>query len=163
MSSFIGFLFLWMYLVFPQRNLPVPCIKVTGLELQWGRGFMWSTARAVAEEVAGWNTWIFFFNWSIIALQCCFYCTITCISYVCAQSLSHVQLFAAPWTVASQTPLSLGYASKNTRVGCCFLLKGWISYKYAYIPSLLSLPPTHPSRSSQSTKLSSLCHTEASH
>ena len=28
----------------------------------------------------------------------------------------------------------------------------------AYIPSLLSLPPTHPSRSSQSTELSSLCY-----
>ena len=33
----------------------------------------------------------------------------------------------------------------------------WISYKFTYVPSLLSLPPTtrpcHPSRSSQSTKL----------
>ena len=37
---------------------------------------------------------------------------------------------------------------------------------YVYIPSVLSLPgssPSHPSRSSQSTKLSSLCYTAASH
>ena len=37
--------------------------------------------------------------------------------------LSHVQLFAIPWTVAHQTPLfsSLG---NNTGVGCHFLLQG---------------------------------------
>ena len=38
---------------------------------------------------------------------------------VCAQSHSHVQLF-----VAHQTPLSMGFSSKNTRVGCHFLLQG---------------------------------------
>ena len=27
----------------------------------------------------------------------------------CAQSLSHVQLFATPWTVALQAPLSMGF------------------------------------------------------
>ena len=32
-----------------------------------------------------------------------------------------------------------------------------------HVPSLLSLPPSHLSRSSQSTKLSSLCHTATSH
>ena len=40
---------------------------------------------------------------------------------------------------------------------CC--TKTWISYKYTYMPSLLSLPltlPSQPARSSQSTKLSSL-------
>ena len=40
---------------------------------------------------------------------------------------------------------------------CC--TTEWISCKYTYIPSLFSLPPTpscHPSRSSQSTRLSSL-------
>ena len=26
----------------------------------------------------------------------------------CAQSLSHIQLFATPWTVARQAPLSMG-------------------------------------------------------
>ena len=27
---------------------------------------------------------------------------------ICTQSLSHVQLFATPWTVACQAPLSMG-------------------------------------------------------
>ena len=42
-------------------------------------------------------------------------------------------------------------------VGVCHTAR-WISHKHTYIPSLLGLPPTspsHPSRSSQSTKLSS--------
>ena len=42
-----------------------------------------------------------------------------------------------------------------------------ISYSYRYIPSLLDLsptpPPSHPSRSSQSTSLSSWCYTGDSH
>ena len=47
---------------------------------------------------------------------------------------------------------------------CCTMK--WISWMYtSYIPSLLSLPPTHrphhhPSRWSQSAKLSSLCYTD---
>ena len=42
---------------------------------------------------------------------------------VFAQLLSHVQLFATPWAVALQTPLSMGlFLSKNTGVGCHFLL-----------------------------------------
>ena len=37
----------------------------------------------------------------------------------CAQSLSHVRLFATPWTVARQAPLSMGTSpGKNTGVGC---------------------------------------------
>ena len=49
---------------------------------------------------------------------------------------------------------------------CCTTKR--ISYIYTYIPSLLDLPPTsppphHPCRSSQSTELSSLCCTAASH
>ena len=39
------------------------------------------------------------------------------------KSLSHVRLFATPWTVAYQAPPSLGF-SKNTGVGCHFLLRG---------------------------------------
>ena len=34
---------------------------------------------------------------------------------------SCVQLFATPWTVACQAPLSVGFPGKNTRVGCHFL------------------------------------------
>ena len=33
--------------------------------------------------------------------------------YCCAQSLSHVQLFAAPWTVARQAPLSMGFCRQE--------------------------------------------------
>ena len=31
---------------------------------------------------------------------------------------------ATPWTVASQAPLSMGFPSKNTGVGCHFFLQG---------------------------------------
>ena len=41
-----------------------------------------------------------------------------------AQLLSHVWLFASPWTGTRQAHLSMGFPSKNTRVGCCFLLQG---------------------------------------
>ena len=37
---------------------------------------------------------------------------------------SHVQLFAALWTVAHQAPLSIGFPSKITEVGNRFLLQG---------------------------------------
>ena len=33
-----------------------------------------------------------------------------------------VQLFATPWTVAYQAPLSLGFSSKSAGVGCHVLL-----------------------------------------
>ena len=36
---------------------------------------------------------------------------------------SHVQLFVTLWTVACQTPLSMGFSSKNTGVGCHALLQ----------------------------------------
>ena len=29
--------------------------------------------------------------------------------HVCAQSLSHVQLFVTPWTAVRQAPLSMGF------------------------------------------------------
>ena len=41
--------------------------------------------------------------------------------YACVFSLfSHVRLFATPWTVACQSPLSMGFSSKNTGVGLTF-------------------------------------------
>ena len=43
---------------------------------------------------------------------------------VCAQSFSCVWLFATPWTVACQAPLSMEFPGKNTGVGCHFLLQG---------------------------------------
>ena len=33
-------------------------------------------------------------------------------------SLSHVRVFATPWTVAGQAPLSVGFSGKKTGVGC---------------------------------------------
>ena len=41
-----------------------------------------------------------------------------------AQLLSHVWLFATPWAAARQSPLSMDFPGKNTRVGCHFLLQG---------------------------------------
>ena len=38
--------------------------------------------------------------------------------------LSHVQLFATPWTVVPQNPHSWNFPHKNTGVGCRFLLQG---------------------------------------
>ena len=43
------------------------------------------------------------------------------------KSLTHVQLFATPWTVACPTPLSMGFSKPNTEVGCHFLLQGIFS------------------------------------
>ena len=42
----------------------------------------------------------------------------------CTLSRSVVRFFATPWTVACQVPLSLGFSSKNTGVGCHSLLQG---------------------------------------
>ena len=43
----------------------------------------------------------------------------------CALLLSHVQLFATPWTVARQASLFVGDSpSKITRVGCCAFFQG---------------------------------------
>ena len=42
---------------------------------------------------------------------------------VCAQSLSRLQLFATPWTVAHQAPLSMGFSRQEYWSGCRFLLQ----------------------------------------
>ena len=43
---------------------------------------------------------------------------------VVAQLLSRVQLFATPWIVAARFLCPWGSPSKNTGVGCHFLLQG---------------------------------------
>ena len=44
--------------------------------------------------------------------------------YVCMLNCFNcVRLFATPWTIACQAPLSMGF-SRNTGVGCHFLLQG---------------------------------------
>ena len=40
------------------------------------------------------------------------------------KSLSHVRLFATPWTVAYKALLSMEFSGKSTGVGCHFLLQG---------------------------------------
>ena len=47
-----------------------------------------------------------------------------CIHPIVVWSLSRVQLFSAPWTVARQALLSMGFPSKNTAVSCHFRLQG---------------------------------------
>ena len=47
-------------------------------------------------------------------------CVCVCVCYL----LSHVQLFATPWTVAHQAPLSMEFSGKDTGVGSHFLLQG---------------------------------------
>ena len=39
-------------------------------------------------------------------------------TFILLESLSHVRLFATPWAVARQAPLSMGFSSKNPGV-CC--------------------------------------------
>ena len=47
------------------------------------------------------------------------------VGYVCMLShVSRVWLFATPWTVARQVPLSWDFPNKNAGVGCHFLLLG---------------------------------------
>ena len=43
---------------------------------------------------------------------------------LCACVLSHVQLFATPWTVACRLLCQWDFQSKDTEVGCHFLLQG---------------------------------------
>ena len=38
----------------------------------------------------------------------------------CAQSLTHVQLFATPWTVPCQVPLSMGFPRQESCSGLLF-------------------------------------------
>ena len=40
------------------------------------------------------------------------------------KSLSHVWLFATPWTIAHQSPPSMGFSRQDTGVGCHSLLQG---------------------------------------
>ena len=48
----------------------------------------------------------------------------TLASAVVIKSLHCVWLFATPWTVACQAPLSMGFPRQETTVGCDFLLQG---------------------------------------
>ena len=57
-------------------------------------------------------------------MACVCVCVCVCLC-ACVHVLSHVQLFATPWTVARQTPLVHGiFPGKNTGAGHHFLLQG---------------------------------------
>ena len=48
------------------------------------------------------------------------------VSPIVIQSLSHVQLFATPWTIAHQAPLSMKFPRQEYWSGCYFLLQGTV-------------------------------------
>ena len=72
-----------------------PCRPATCLPRGWGRG-------CCAEEVD--------FH--------------ACQHFSGAQSLSHVRLFATPWTVALQATLSMGFPKQECNSGCHAFLQG---------------------------------------
>ena len=95
----------------------------------------WNSAQCCVEVQQGWeggwgkkghmyiygcipllSTW----NHHSIGNLCVCVCVCVC---VCARLLSHVQLFAAPWTVVSQAPLSME-SFRHAGEGCHSLLEG---------------------------------------
>ena len=60
--------------------------------------------------------------------------------YIVVQSLSHVRLFATPWTVARQPPLSMGFSQQGYWSGLHALLQG-IFLTQELKPHLLHLLP----------------------
>ena len=59
------------------------------------------------------------------------------------KSLSHVRLFGTPWMVTYQAPPSMGFSSKNTGVGCHFLLHCYLFTSSQFLTS--SAPMTSSS------------------
>ena len=60
----------------------------------------------------------------IIYIMCVYWIYIAYIITVCVWSLSHVRLFATPWTVAHQAPLSTGFPRQEYWSGLPFLFPG---------------------------------------
>ena len=55
------------------------------------------------------------------------------------KSLSHVQLFATPWTVAYQASLSMRFSRQEYRSGLPFLGQRIKTFEYEYVSSLFFL------------------------
>ena len=53
--------------------------------------------------------------------------TLSALTEVTVMSLSHVRLFATPWTVAYQAPLSMGFSSQEYWNGLPFPSPGYLS------------------------------------
>ena len=79
--------------------------------------------------------------------------TLVCV-YVCVCMLSHVQLFATPWTVAFQAPPSMEFSRQEhwselpfpslgnpALSGGFFMTRGTEQTMYTYIPSFLAFFP----------------------
>ena len=66
--------------------------------------------------------------------------------HACIQSLSHVQLFATPWTVARQTPMSMGFSRQEFWSGLPFSSPGDLSDP--------GVKPTFPALQADSSALS---------
>ena len=72
----------------------------------------------IIEKWLSWSLFIF------LVLKIIFYVSVGVCTCVCTQSLSHVGLFATPWTVAHQAPLSVGFSSQEYWSGLPFLSPG---------------------------------------
>ena len=55
-----------------------------------------------------------------IACPVCEFLNLRCPSYICLFVLSHVRLFATPWTVALQAPLSIEFPRQEYLSGLPF-------------------------------------------
>ena len=53
-----------------------------------------------------------------------FHCVCVCVCVCVCESLSRVQLFATPWTVALQAPLSMEFSRQEYWSGCHFSSRG---------------------------------------
>ena len=53
----------------------------------------------------------------------CILCTLSCLSFLMACMLSHVQLFATPWTIACQAPLSVEFSQAR--------ILEWVAISYS--------------------------------
>ena len=73
------------------------------------------------------------------------------------KSLSHVQLFATPWTVACQAPPSTGFPRQEYWSGLSF------PSPYAYIYPLFSTFPSHLGHHRALSRVSCARHTVCSH
>ena len=61
------------------------------------------------------------------------------ILHMCASSLSHIWLFATPWTVACQVPLPTEFSRQEYWSGCHFLLQGIVPIQ-GWNPHLFTSP-----------------------
>ena len=96
---------------------PTTSCLLTLLNVMWQPGWVRSLGENGYMYMYGWVPLLFTWNHHNIVNQL----------YVCVFVLSHfscVRLFVTLWTMACQAPLSVGFSSKNTGVGCHALLQG---------------------------------------